>query len=500
VDVVEQPGAIAAPPRTLEVPAGTELVADADLVVLAAGRRLLGGSPTRLLRLGPRAGATTQRWLGGEPVSGDPAERRLARRLVSAGLLHPAADCGARAEAADVTVVVPVRDRPASLSRLLDALSGVGCVVVDDGSLDAAATERAARAGGARYLALGDNVGPAAARNAGLAIVDTPYVAFVDSDCVPDRGWLGPLLAHFDDPLVGAAAPRVVAADAGRWLARYEAVRSPLDMGSRPALVRPRTRVAYVPTAALVVRRSLISGACFDESLRGGEDVDFVWRTVAAGWDVRYEPASTVTHHAERGPREWAARRAFYGTTAGPLSRRHPDDIAAVSLPGWMALAGGLLLARRPVPAAGVVLGAGGLLARRLGGVLDEPGTIAARLMARALTDGSTPVVTSAVRAWSPALMAALWSRRLRRVALGAFGAAALADWLTDRPTLDPARYAVAHAADDLSYGLGLWWGCWRARTVRPLLVRLTGGWQRPPGADRQDDGPTQAGVPSSAR
>jgi mycofactocin system glycosyltransferase len=514
VDLVEQagaggrrpppPGAIAVAPRTPELPAGTELVADGDLVVLAAGRRLLGGSPTRLLRLGPRAGATTQRWLGGEPVSADPAERRLARRLVSAGLLHPTADRAARAETPGVTVVVPVCDRPASLARLLDALAGVGCVVVDDGSRDAAATERAARAGGARYLALEDNVGPAAARNAGLAVVDTPYVAFVDSDCVPGPGWLGPLLAHFDDPLVGAAAPRVMAADGPGWLARYEAARSPLDMGSRPALVRPRTRVAYVPTAALVVRRALVSGACFDESLRGGEDVDFVWRTVASGWDVRYEPASTVAHHAERGAREWAVRRAFYGATAGPLSLRHPDDIAAVSLPGWMALAGGLLLARRPVPAAGVVLGAGGLLARRLRGVLDEPGTTAARLMARALTQGATPVVTSAVRAWSPALAAALWSRRLRRAALGAFGVAALADWLTDRPRLDPARYAVAHAADDLAYGLGLWRGCWRARTVRPLLARVTGGWQQPAGAGRQDDdagnGAAQAGLPSSSR
>jgi hypothetical protein len=271
-------------------------------------------------------------------------------------------------------------------------------------------------------------------------------------------------------------------------------------MGGRPALVRPRTRVAYVPTAALVVRRSVLSPPCFDESLRGGEDVDFVWRTVAAGWDVRYEPASTVAHHPERGAREWAVRRAFYGTTAGPLSRRHPDDIAAVSLPGWMALAGALVLARRPVPAAGVVLGAGGLLARRLRGVVGEPGDTAARLMARALTQGATPVVTSAVRAWSPALVAALWSRRLRRTALGAFGVAALADWLTDRPRLDPARYAAAHAAADLSYGLGLWWGCGRARTLRPLLARVTGGWRQPPGAGPTGDGPAQAGVPSSFR
>jgi mycofactocin glycosyltransferase len=488
-----------APPAALPFPAGVALVADCDLDILADGRRLLGGLPTRLLRLGPRAAATAQRFFDGEPVSGDPAERALARRLVSAGLVHPDHTRSTPWDGALVTVVVPVRDRPAPLTRLLKAVGGVSCLVVDDGSLDAAAIEGVARAGGARYLGLPTSVGPAGARNAGLAAVDTPFVAFVDSDCVPSRGWLEPLLAHFEDPAVAAVAPRVVALDGRGWLARYEATRSPLDMGDRPGLVRPRARVPYVPTAALVVRRAVFSNPCFDESLRGGEDVDFVWRAVAAGWNVRFEPTSTVTHHADRNWLEWATRRAFYGSTAGPLARRHPGDIAAVRLPGWLALAGSLLLVRRPVAAAGCVLGAGALLARRLRGVVDDPTGVATLLVARALTRGTAPIVTSAVRAWSPALVAALWSRRLRRAGLVAFAAAAFADWRLRRPRLDPARYLAAHAADDLSYGLGLWWGCWRSRTLRPLLAQVTIGWHRaPPGRRRTDR--VQAGPPSSSR
>src|SRR5580658_2391965 len=479
-------GTIAPPSGALEFPAGTPLVADADLEVLAGGRRLLGGSPNRLLRLGPRAAATTARWLAGVPVSADPAERRLARRLVSAGLLHPGPDRRVRPDLATVTVVVPVHDRPGPLVHLLEALRDLRCVVVDDGSLDGAAIERVASAAGARLVRLATNAGPAAARNAGSGVVETPFVAFVDSDCLPTPGWLEPLLALFDDPLVAAAAPRVVADDGSGWLARYERARSPLDLGSRPALVRPRTTVAYVPAAALVVRRAAVPDACFDESLRGGEDVDLVWRIAAAGWDVRYEPASAVTHQPARGWSGWAQRRAFYGATAGPLARRHPGQMAAVSLPGWMALAGGLLLARRPIAAAAMVLGAGGLLTGRLRGVLEEPGALATRLVARGLTRGTASVVTSSVRAWSPALAAALCIRRLRRGALGAFGAAALADWLTSRPDLDPARYAAAHAADDLSYGLGVWWGCWRSRTVGPLLPHVTVGWYRAPGDERR--------------
>ena len=34
----------------------------------------------------------------------------------------------------------------------------------------------------------------------------------------------------------------------------------------------------------------------YDPGLRGGEDVDLVWRLGQAGWDVRYVPAGTVEH------------------------------------------------------------------------------------------------------------------------------------------------------------------------------------------------------------
>lgn len=485
--------AIAAPNGPLPFPDGVALVADVDFELLANGRRLLGGSPTRLLRLGPRAAAVLDGWLRGAVVSADPAERRLARRLVSAGLLHPDPAPDDPPDLSLVTAVVPVRDRPESLRRTLEGLDGVASVVIDDGSARAAEIERVAGAADARYLRLAHNVGPAAARNAGLAMVSTPFVAFVDSDCVPSRGWLGPLLALFADPAVAVVAPRVVAAPGEGWLARYEAARSPLDLGDRPSLVRPRTRVAYVPTAALVVRRAVVGLPCFDESLRGGEDVDFVWRVVSAGWDVRYEPGSTVVHDTDRGPTGWAARRAFYGATAGPLARRHPGQVAAVSLPGWLALCGGLLLARRPGAAAAVALSAGGLLARRLRGVVDDPGWTAARLTGRGLLRGAPPVVAGTVRAWAPALVVAGCFGPLRRRAWGAFGVAALTDWLRRRPGLDPARYLAVHVADDLSYGAGLWWGCWRARTVRPLLPQITFG----PGrlARRADRGAVQAGA-----
>ena len=98
--------------------------------------------------------------------------------------------------------------------------------------------------------------GPAAARNTGLAACSTDFVAFLDSDVVPRRGWLEALLGHFCDPAVrfGRAAHRGLA-QPDSLVARYEAVRSSLDLGQREAPVVPYGTVSYVPSAAMIAIR-----------------------------------------------------------------------------------------------------------------------------------------------------------------------------------------------------------------------------------------------------
>ncbi len=172
------------------------------------GTVLLGGSPLRLFRLSARAREIATRWRSGAPVGPSRAAQLLARRLVSSGAFVPR-PAAPTFGPDDVTVVVPVRDRPAQLDRLLGALHGLACIVVDDASADAGESKEIAERHGARFVGLASNVGPAGARNAGVERVHSALVAFVDSDCVPSEGWLGPLLGHFDDPLVAAVAPRI---------------------------------------------------------------------------------------------------------------------------------------------------------------------------------------------------------------------------------------------------------------------------------------------------
>jgi mycofactocin glycosyltransferase len=274
---------------------------------------------------------------------------------------------------------------------------------------------------------------------------------------------------------VALVAPRITTPPGASALGRYEAARSSLDMGPDPARVAPGSRVSYVPTAAVVIRRSAVGARCFDERLAAGEDVDLVWRLVAAGWDVRYEPAVQVRHG--EGPRwaPWMARRALYGTTAGPLGRRHPAAIAPARIPLTTLLAWALLAARRPGAAVAVTSGSTALLASRLAGVVDDPVALAARLTVSATARTAVPTVAGLGRVWSPALVGALFVRRLRLAAVAALGMSSAAGWRRRPADLDPVRYVGLRLCDDLAYGAGVWWGCGAARTARPLVPTVTG-------------------------
>ena len=114
------------------------------------GSTFFGGSPARVLRL-TGAGQRALAELRDGPVRST-AGGTLARRLTDAGLAHPRPP--ALAGPPDVTVVIPVRDRPELLDRCLTALGRrYPVLVVDDGSLDPAAIAGVAAGTGPRCTA-----------------------------------------------------------------------------------------------------------------------------------------------------------------------------------------------------------------------------------------------------------------------------------------------------------------------------------------------------------
>ena len=311
------------------------------------------------------------------------------------------------------------------------------------------------------------------------------------SDCVPAPGWLDPLVPHFIDPAVGAVAPRIVPHEAGTtWLARYEGASSTLDMGACPSIVRPGARVSYVPGAALVVRRAA-AGRGFAEALLVGEDVDFVWRLASAGWRVRYEPAATMGHDHRVRLRAWFSRRADYGTSAAALEELHPGAVRPLYASWWTVGAWAALLCRRPVTAAALTATATALLARRLSPVTGDRWPVprfretagwglAVRLAGGGTVAAGRPIGSALSRTWWPvAIPAAIAFPKLRAPVAALMLAPPLLDWAYRRPPLDPGRYVAARLLDDAAYGLGVWGGCMKRRTIRALLPAI--GNRRPP-------------------
>ncbi len=170
-----------------------------------------------------------------------------------------------------VSAIVPVLDGERTLAEAVESIlgqahPGLEVIVVDDGSTDGTAAVAARFGERIRYLRQ-ENRGPAAARNAGIAMARGSAIAFLDADDLWPEGKLEaqvPPLA--DDPSVGVVMGRTRRV----W---------GLGGDARPgdALVGP-----YLGSA--VVRRSVFEAVgLFAESLRLSEDRDWFLRVREAG-------------------------------------------------------------------------------------------------------------------------------------------------------------------------------------------------------------------------
>ncbi|MET9487763.1 mycofactocin biosynthesis glycosyltransferase MftF [Nocardia sp. NPDC006630] len=459
------------------LPHGFRLAIDADTVQVDTDT-LRGGSPVKVLRLSPR-GRNAWAELCSGPVR-SAAGAALARRLTDVGLAHPRPPVPDTAYS--VTVVIPVKDRAVMLRQCLASLGGAyPTVVVDDGSQDRNALADIAETHSATVVRRSRCGGPAAARNTGLDSVSTDLVAFLDSDCLATAGWIEKLALHFADPLVAAVAPRVLTLDSTTPAGRYGEVAGSLDMGAAEGRVLPGSRISYVPSAALIVRRDALRDiGLFDEGLRFGEDVDLIWRLHEAGLRIRYEPAVQV-HHRE--PQHWPellARRFHYGTSAAPLAQRHPYALAPLVVHPWHTATVLAAVTGRPAPTA-VAFGLS-LWATR--SALQRAGLPA--------TDTLATTGTGLQQAWlglgrfmiqfaGPVLAALLLrgpdspvQRRLSSAAVASLLLGApLTTYFQRRPRLDPIRFVLGQLADHAAYGAGVWAGCLRYRTTVPLRPTL---------------------------
>ncbi|MEM1232529.1 MAG: glycosyltransferase family 2 protein [Pseudomonadota bacterium] len=229
----------------------------------------------------------------------------------------------------ELAIIIPHYNDPVRLERCLGALmaqdrAGVEVAVVDNESpVDLSALQ--ARFPEAAWI-FEPIRGAAAARNRGVAETRAPWIVFLDSDCVPEAGWLararqvaqGPqVITGGEVTVFDESPPPRSGAEAFEATFAFQQAQYIAEKGFSVTANLITPRVIFDAVGPLIVGRS--------------EDLDWCQRARAAGYDLVYDPALVVAHPSRS---DWAAlARKWRRLTAEAYETRRANGGRA---PGWV--------------------------------------------------------------------------------------------------------------------------------------------------------------------
>jgi glycosyltransferase involved in cell wall biosynthesis len=192
----------------------------------------------------------------------------------------------------EVVVVVPCYNAANYLPRALDSIlaqthTDFRICVVDDGSTDKTANILERYSGHAPHFRQ-EHAGQAAARNRGIRMSSSPYIAFLDADDY----WLPQKLERQiavleQNPRVGLVCSDCATIKDGTLAGTYLGSNKAPSAGK---LFERLTRDCFVFTPTVVVRRKCLEDVgLFHESLAVSEDFN-LWLRIAARWEIAVVP------------------------------------------------------------------------------------------------------------------------------------------------------------------------------------------------------------------
>ncbi len=241
-------------------------------------------------------------------------------------------------ESARISVIVPVHNRARRIRPTLDSvleqsLPAAELVVVDDGSDDGTDEVLESYADSITNLRLARNRGVSAARNAGLALASSPWIAFLDSDDVWAPHKLSRQWAYYQcNPHYDALQCEEI------WIRDQTRV-NPRNRHAKPAgwIWSRSLDLCLVSPSAIMIRKALLQSlGGFDESLPACEDYD-LWLRLGRNHVVGLVPHADVTKHGgheDQLSRRYAAMDRFRVAALrkalhGEKDRVFRDQIAA---------------------------------------------------------------------------------------------------------------------------------------------------------------------------
>jgi glycosyltransferase involved in cell wall biosynthesis len=250
-----------------------------------------------------------------------------------------------------VSVVIPALNAAKTLPTCLRGLASQSLpsnrfeiiVVADDRSTDRTA-HLAESAGVTTVRHPGPNA--AAARNRGIASSNGRWIAFLDADCIPTRGWLRSLVDAAEasgtptEPPLGAAG-QVIGHESRTPAARFV----DLTGGLRADRHLSHERYPWAPTANLLYRRAaLMAVGGFDERFDSYEGCDLHTRLRRqVGGGMTYVPAAVVLHHHRAGWRAYWRQQVSYGHGFAQFFLRYDHELGwsvADEVRAWLGVFG----------------------------------------------------------------------------------------------------------------------------------------------------------------
>jgi GT2 family glycosyltransferase len=196
-----------------------------------------------------------------------------------------------------------------TVARMLALPERPRVVVVDNGSTDGTAATLRARFPEVRCLVLQGNLG-AAGRNAGIAALETPYVALCDDDTWWEPGSLARAAALLDAyPRLAVLTGRVLVGPENRLDPTCQEMADSPIRGAGP-LPGPAL-VGFLAGASMIRRSAFLQVGGFEPRFFiGGEEELLTLDLLSAGWELAYVEDVVVHHHPSEASRDMSRRRA----------------------------------------------------------------------------------------------------------------------------------------------------------------------------------------------
>lgn len=199
-----------------------------------------------------------------------------------------------------ISIVIPHYDDLERLDCLLTMIQeqtvspeNYEVIVADNMSPCGEAAVAATIAGRGRLVTCHER-GAGPTRNAGVALSTLPLLAFIDSDCQPQRGWLAAGLAALEHADLVGGKMKVLANQPGKRTGA-EAFEQVFAFDNRSYVAKK----GFSVTANLFSRREVFERIGGFRA-RVSEDLDWCSRATAAGYRLTYEDNAVVSHPARQ--------------------------------------------------------------------------------------------------------------------------------------------------------------------------------------------------------